>query len=105
LFGWAVITALEYPVEVIVAASKRRIQAGLGARVPDPFNLFLNLPVSKDGEGARRGVSFEAPLTKEGDYVCLRAEKLVVVVMSACPQDVLSINGGMPKDAHFQILD
>lgn len=80
------------------------LQAGLGGRVPDPFNLFMNIPVSGEGDGARKSVSFEAPLTKEGDFVCLKAERDVVVVMSACPQDVLSINGGKPMNAHFQVL-
>ncbi|KAF2805448.1 uncharacterized protein BDZ99DRAFT_574386 [Mytilinidion resinicola] len=81
------------------------LQARWGGRVPDPFNLFMNIPVTEEGEGAKRGVSFEAPLTKEGDYVALWAERDLAVVMSSCPQDVLSINGGKPMDAHFQIID
>ncbi|KAF2489082.1 hypothetical protein BU16DRAFT_567267 [Lophium mytilinum] len=81
------------------------LQARWGGRVPDPFNLFMNIPVTEEGEGAKRGISFEAPLTKEGDYVALWAERDLVVVMSSCPQDVLSINGGKPMDAHFQIMD
>jgi uncharacterized protein YcgI (DUF1989 family) len=81
------------------------LQASLGGRVPDPFNLFMNIPVASEGEYAKRGVSFEAPVTKKGDYVILEACRDVVVVMSACPQDVLTINGKNPVDAHFQILD
>jgi len=81
------------------------LQARWGGRVPDPFNLFMNIPVTDEGEGVKKGISFEAPLTKEGDYVVLYAERDVVVVMSSCPQDVLDINGGKPKDAHFQVLD
>ncbi|KAF2824491.1 hypothetical protein CC86DRAFT_371809 [Ophiobolus disseminans] len=76
----------------------------LGTRVPDPFNLFMNIPITRDGEGAKRGVSFEAPVTKQGDYVVLEALRDVVVVMSACPQDVLTINGGRPVDAHFEVF-
>jgi len=79
--------------------------AKLGGKVPDPFNLFMNIPITQDGEGAKRGVSFEAPVTKEGDYVVLEAMRDVVVVMSACPQDVLTINGGKPVDAHFEVSD
>ncbi|KAF2124965.1 hypothetical protein P153DRAFT_370292 [Dothidotthia symphoricarpi CBS 119687] len=75
----------------------------LGGRVPDPFNLFMNIPVA-EGSGAKRGVSFEAPVTSKGDYVVLEAMRDVIVVMSACPQDVLTINGGTPVDAHFQVL-
>lgn len=81
----------------------RQLQARLGGRVPDPFNLFMNIPVA--GEGYVKGLSFDAPVTKAGDYVVLRADRDVVVVMSACPQDVLEINGKNPSDAHFQVLD
>lgn len=66
--------------------------------VPAPLNLFMNIPWTKEGD-----VSFEAPTTKRGDYVKFRAERDVVVVMSACPQDVLSINGGKPMVAHFVV--
>ena len=65
----------------------------------------MNVPVTKEGDGAKRGVSFEPPLTKKGDYVVLKAERDAVVVMSSCPQDVLSINGGTLMDAHFEVTD
>ncbi|KAF2469677.1 uncharacterized protein BDR25DRAFT_263612 [Lindgomyces ingoldianus] len=89
----------------VVVEGLKALQSSLGGRVPDPFNLFMNIPVTADGEGAKRGVSFEAPVTKPGDYVCLKAERNVVVVMSACPQDVLTINGKKPVDAHYQVFD
>ncbi|KAJ4985904.1 hypothetical protein SVAN01_08593 [Stagonosporopsis vannaccii] len=79
------------------------LQARLGGRVPDPLNLFMNIPVTREGEGAKKGVSFEGPLTKPGDYVVLEALRDVVVIMSACPQDVLDINGKKPTDAHFEV--
>jgi uncharacterized protein YcgI (DUF1989 family) len=81
------------------------VQAKMGFRVPDPFNLFMNIPITQEGEGAKRGISFEEPTTKPGDYVVLEALRDVVVVMSACPQDVLTINGKNPVDAHYQVLD
>ncbi|KAF9630549.1 hypothetical protein BFW01_g1111 [Lasiodiplodia theobromae] len=81
----------------------RQLQARLGGRVPDPFNLFMNIPTV--GTAYVKDLSFEHPVTKPGDYVVLRAERDVVVVMSACPQDVLDINAKMPSDAHFQVLD
>jgi uncharacterized protein YcgI (DUF1989 family) len=83
----------------------QELRAELGGKVPDPFNLFMNIPITQEGEGAKRGVSFEAPITKQGDYVVLEALRDVVVVMSACPQDVLTINGGNPVDAHFEVYD
>ena len=81
------------------------LQTRMGGRVPDPFNLFMNIPITQEGEGAKRGLSFEAPLTKPGDYVVFEALRDVVVVMSACPQDVLDINGKKPVDAHFEVYE
>ncbi|MBI1779501.1 MAG: urea carboxylase-associated family protein [Proteobacteria bacterium] len=77
--------------------------AELGLRPPEtpsPLNLFMNIPWTASGE-----LSFEEPKTKPGDYVVLRAELDVVVAMSACPQDILPINGRarQPTEAHFQI--
>ena len=66
--------------------------------VPGPLNLFMNIPWTQEGD-----VSFEAPKCKRGDFVKFRAERDLVVVMSACPQDVLSINGGKPMVAHFVV--
>jgi uncharacterized protein YcgI (DUF1989 family) len=81
------------------------LQEKLRGKVPDPFNLFMNIPITSEGEGAKRGISFEEPKTKARDYVILEALRDVVVVMSACPQDVLTINGKNPVDAHFQVSD
>lgn len=64
--------------------------------VPAPLNLFMNIPWDDEGD-----IGFHAPKCKEGDYVRLRAERDVVVVMSACPQDILEINNKQPTDAHF----
>lgn len=69
---------------------------------PAPFNLFMNIPV-KDGIG----VSFEPPVTRPGDAITFRAEMDCVIGFSACPQDMLPINGKdcVIHDAHFEILD
>lgn len=66
--------------------------------VPAPFNLFMNIPWNSPGE-----ISFKAPRSKAGDYVRFKAERDVVVVMSACPQDVLDINNRQPTDAEFVV--
>jgi uncharacterized protein YcgI (DUF1989 family) len=67
---------------------------------PAPFNLFMNIPV-------RNGVavSFEPPVTKPGDSISFRAEMDAVVAFSACPQDMLPINGAdcVIHDAHYEI--
>ena len=51
-------------------------------------------------------LSFAAPPRPvPGGYVRLRAEMDLVVVLSACPQDILPINGttGKTVEAHFTI--
>ena len=68
---------------------------------PSPWNLFMNIPVAPDG-----AVSFDPPVSKPGDYLVLRAEMDCVVVFSACPQDMVPINGVdfVPTEAHFQVM-
>lgn len=78
---------------------------GLGLTPPEcpsPFNLFMNIPWTAEG-----GLSFDPPTTKPGDYVTLQAELDCIVAMSACPQDILPINGsaGKPAEAHFEVLE
>ena len=79
--------------------------AELGLTPPEvssPLNLFMNIPVL---EGRR--LDFLPPENKPGDYVMLRAEMDCIVAFSACPQDMLPINGvdATPTDAHFEIVD
>ena len=58
----------------------------------------MNVPVGANGQ-----LEFAAPTSQAGQYVALRAEMDVVLVMSACPQDVTAVNGMAPTDAHFSI--
>lgn len=74
---------------------------GVGAEisvntVPAPLNLFMNVPWDTDGK-----LGFGKPKSTPGDYVRFYAERDVVVVMSACPQDLTDINGKEINDAHF----
>ena len=78
--------------------------AGLGLmppETPSPWNLFMNIPVGPD-----RSLSFEPPVSGPGDYVLLRAEMDCLVAFSACPQDIVPINGVdcVPTEAHFQVV-
>jgi uncharacterized protein YcgI (DUF1989 family) len=68
---------------------------------PSPLNLWMNIPVDREGNTA-----WGEPVSKKGDYVVLRAVMDCVVAMSACPQDILPINGRQraPTEAHYQIL-
>jgi uncharacterized protein YcgI (DUF1989 family) len=68
---------------------------------PSPLNLFMNIPWTAEGT-----LSFAAPPRPvPGSYVRLRAEMDIVIAFSACPQDILPINGlaGKPVEAHFMI--
>lgn len=69
---------------------------------PAPLNLFMNIPVV-DGNT----IEFRSPVSTPGSYVALRAEMDCIVAFSACPQDVIPINGTAlrPTEAHFSILD
>ncbi len=69
--------------------------------IPSPWNLFMNIPVKPDGS-----LSFEPAVSRPGDYVLLRAEMDCIVAFSACPQDIVPINGVActPTEAHFRVL-
>ena len=76
-------------------------ELGLTApETPSPLNLFMNIPVRPD-----RSISFEPPVSTPGSYVALRAEMDLVIAFSACPQDILPINGvgHPPTEAHFTV--
>jgi uncharacterized protein len=78
-------------------------ELGLAApEVPAPLNLFMNIPVFADGR-----VEVCPPVATPGSAVELRAEMDCVVAFSACPQDLLPVNGRAmtPTSAHFEILD
>jgi uncharacterized protein len=69
---------------------------------PAPLNLFMNIPVV---DGNR--VEVRPPVSTPGSYVTLRAEMNCIVAFSACPQDMLPVNGlaMSPTEAHFEVLD
>jgi uncharacterized protein len=78
--------------------------AGLGLPAPPlpaPLNLFMNVPWTKDGS-----LRFEPPVSRPGDLIRFRVETDLVVIMSACPQDLTPVNGSAqcPVEAHFRLL-
>ena len=79
----------------------------LGVEPPAPilasFNIFMNIAVQQDGRSLLTGPA----VSKPGDYVTLRAEMDCFVAFSACPQDIVPIQGetGVPMAAHYEILD
>ena len=72
------------------------------AFTPASLNLFMNVPVAPDGSVDRL-----PPATVAGDTVVLRAEMDLVLVLSACPQDVTPINGTArtPRDIAVRLHD
>ena len=67
-----------------------------------PLNLFMNIPWDNTGK-----LEFAEPVSEPGDYVVFKAEMDTVLAFSACPQDILLINGPDrdPTEAHYQIYD
>lgn len=67
---------------------------------PAPLNLFMNIPWAADGT-----LAWAEPVSTPGSHVLLRAEMDLVIAFSACPQDILPINGrtGQTTEAHFAI--
>jgi len=77
--------------------------AELGVSIPAtpaPLNLFMNIPWTPDGR-----LSWAEPVSTPRSYVVLRAEMDLVIAFSACPQDILPINGRMggTTEAHFAV--
>ena len=66
---------------------------------PDPVNLFQNTPIT-DLKGSRET---RESLAKPGGYVLLKALEDLVAVVSACPQDMTSLNGGSPKELLLEV--
>ena len=71
-------------------------------RTPCPLNLFMNIPVI---DGSR--IEIRPPVSTPGSHVTFRAELDCIVAFSACPQDIVPVNGSalQPTEAHFEVLD
>ena len=71
------------------------------AYVPTPLNLFMNTKFTE-----HRVMTIEAPEAAAGDSVTFGAERDCVVVMSACPQDLLPVNahGCTPQAVAYAVL-
>jgi uncharacterized protein YcgI (DUF1989 family) len=69
---------------------------------PAPLNLFMNIPVV---DGNR--VEIRPPVSTPGSFVSFCAATDCIVAFSACPQDLLPVNGlaMRPTEAHLDILD
>jgi uncharacterized protein len=78
-----------------------RAMAGLGfdrIEIPQPINLFMNIPVGDDAT-----LGWEPAPTRPGDFVTLRARLDCIVVVSACPQDIVPINDKDPTRVAIEL--
>lgn len=69
-----------------------------GRDIPPNVNFFMHVPVN--GEG---GIHIDEGLSRPGDYVDLRCEKPVLVVISNCPQEMNPCCGGKPSPVQLII--
>lgn len=67
--------------------------------VPQPVNVFMNIPVGADGD-----LRWASAVSRPGDAVTFRAVMDCVVVVSACPMDLNSINGERPTPLAVEII-
>lgn len=85
------------------AANLRMAMQAIGEstdEIPSPFNVWMNTPVRADG-----AIEWLPPVSKPGDQVRFRAEMDCIAVMSACPQDMIPINGrdAVPAGLQFRV--
>ncbi len=80
-----------------LARQHRHLEVG---HVPQPVNLFMSVAVAPDSGALNWGPS----PTKPGDSVTLRAEAELLMVVSACPQDLNVINSGGPTRLMLEVV-
>ena len=68
--------------------------------LPVPFNVFMNVSIEKDGK-----VRVEAPLSRKGDYVVLRALMDLIVAVSACSVDLSLCNNFACTPIRIEIFE
>lgn len=66
-------------------------------RIPTAFNCFMNVPI--DGETGKLKVL--PPISRAGDFVAFRAERDLVIGLTACSAP--DSNGGTFKPIHYRI--
>lgn len=84
------------------ADNLHRALAGMKLSVPftpQPVNVFMRIPVEEDGL-----LRWLPAASRPGDAITFRAETDCVVVVSACPQDLVDINGGEPTPLALDVL-
>ncbi|MFD1881298.1 DUF1989 domain-containing protein [Paracoccus pacificus] len=82
----------------------RMALSAIGVKLPEvpcPLNLWMNTPPRGNGD-----MVWLPPVSRPGDQVTFRAEMDLIAVISACPMDLLPINGedAVPRDLAVMIL-
>ncbi|WP_396655828.1 DUF1989 domain-containing protein [Microbacterium sp.] len=73
---------------------------GIGhERVTDPFNAFMNTRIGDDNR-----MTILPPTSRAGDHVDLRADRDVIVAVSACAADVNDCNAGVLTGIRLEIF-
>ena len=72
------------------------------SQIPSPVNIFEKVAIGIDGS-----LAIEPPLAARGDFVVIRALMDLVLVISACPMDIVPTNGPdlRPKAIFVERLD
>jgi uncharacterized protein YcgI (DUF1989 family) len=65
---------------------------------PDPVNFFQNTPVMPDGS-----IAAEATMSRPGDYVILKAEVGIILILTSCSTEM--INHGKSSPLCIDIFD
>ncbi|MEV0388153.1 urea carboxylase-associated family protein [Nonomuraea sp. NPDC050643] len=89
-------------VHASCADNLSRALAGMGLSVPftpQPVNVFMRIPVEDGGR-----LRWLPAVGRPGDAITFRADTDCVVVVSACPQDLVEINGGDPTPLAIDVL-
>lgn len=74
-------------------------ELGMSARdIPANMNFFMNVPIGADGS-----IAIVEGISKPGDYVDLRSERDVIVVISNCPQEHNPCSGGRPTPIRLTV--
>ena len=67
---------------------------------PQPINVFANFRVYPDGR-----FELEECITKAGDAATFKLLTDGIIVVSACPQDIVGFQPGGPSDMAVELLD
>ncbi|MFA9419809.1 MAG: DUF1989 domain-containing protein [Gammaproteobacteria bacterium] len=92
---------LGYPGHINCSENFNRALHPFGIQ-PRPGWMAINLFFNTNIDDANQ-MYFDAPWSRPGDYVLLRALKDMICVSSACPCDVDPANGWNPTDIHMRI--